>query len=217
MPAGYYVSVLYPIQDRAISVFRDTPFYLTGGTALSRGYFNHRYSDDLDYFLNYHSQFQRLAQEQIGRLGEQFAGVIDVDLRAEHFFRVFVGPERLKIEIINDVPAHAGAIVEHPFLGRIDSKENILSNKITAIVDRALPKDIVDAYFLLKDGVSLRDALTNADSKAAGIVPLYVAKILTEFDYGLLDQEIKWIVPVPAGIIRSFMTSIAHAVVKGTL
>ena len=42
MPAEYYVNVLYPLQDRAISVFRNTPFYLSGGTALSRGYFNHR-------------------------------------------------------------------------------------------------------------------------------------------------------------------------------
>jgi len=35
-----------------------TPFYLTGGTALSRGYFNHRYSDDLDLFVNNHKDKQ---------------------------------------------------------------------------------------------------------------------------------------------------------------
>ncbi|MFH1146292.1 MAG: nucleotidyl transferase AbiEii/AbiGii toxin family protein [Pseudomonadota bacterium] len=28
------------------------PFYLTGGTALSRHYFAHRYSDNLDLFVN---------------------------------------------------------------------------------------------------------------------------------------------------------------------
>ncbi len=29
----------------------ETPFYLTGGTALSRHYFNHRYSDDIVLFV----------------------------------------------------------------------------------------------------------------------------------------------------------------------
>ena len=29
-----------------------TDFFLTGGTALSRAYYNHRYSDDLDFFVN---------------------------------------------------------------------------------------------------------------------------------------------------------------------
>ncbi len=30
----------------------DLPFYLTGGTVLSRHFFQHRYSDDLNYFVN---------------------------------------------------------------------------------------------------------------------------------------------------------------------
>ncbi|WP_413884945.1 nucleotidyl transferase AbiEii/AbiGii toxin family protein [Candidatus Desulfatibia sp.] len=30
----------------------NTPFYLTGGTVLSRCYFHHRYSEDLDFFVN---------------------------------------------------------------------------------------------------------------------------------------------------------------------
>lgn len=34
-----------------------THFYLTGGTALSRYYLNHRYSDDLDLFLNRDSNY----------------------------------------------------------------------------------------------------------------------------------------------------------------
>jgi len=44
--------------------------------------------------------------------------------------------------MINDVPSHIGALVEHPVIGLIDSKENILANKLTAVIDRTLPKDI---------------------------------------------------------------------------
>jgi len=46
----YYRESLYPFQDGVLNIVKKsgTPFYLTGGTALSRGYFNHRYSDDLE-------------------------------------------------------------------------------------------------------------------------------------------------------------------------
>lgn len=35
----------------------DTEFYLTGGTAASRGYLHHRFSDDLDFFVNDDKRF----------------------------------------------------------------------------------------------------------------------------------------------------------------
>lgn len=108
-------------------------------------------------------------------------------------------------------------MVEHPQFGLIDSKENILTNKITAAIDRIMPKDIVDIYFLLKDGVSLKQALINIHSKAAGIAPLYVAKIIAEFDYSLLDTEIKWAEPVDLRIIKEFLCDISLRLVKGTL
>ena len=214
MPAEHYDKILYPLQDKVIAFFKDTPFYLTGGTALSRGYFQHRYSDDLDYFVNDHPDFIRLADRQIAKLNAAFKD-IHVALRSDNFVRLFVSPVQMKIELINDVPSHIGALVVHPVLGIIDSKENILANKITALVDRGLPKDIVDLYVLLKDGLSVKKALLDAGSKAAGISPLLVAKILAEFDYSLLDTEIKWTTPVPSSIIRDYLTDTAKKIVEG--
>ena len=54
MPEAYYQDRLYPFQDEALSIVRaaDVDFYLTGGTALSRCYLNHRYSYDLELFVN---------------------------------------------------------------------------------------------------------------------------------------------------------------------
>ncbi|MBI5050865.1 MAG: nucleotidyl transferase AbiEii/AbiGii toxin family protein, partial [Nitrospirae bacterium] len=68
MPAEYYSKILYPLQDKVFPAVIDSPFYLTGGTALSRGYYNHRYSDDLDYFVNDHSDFHRISEKQIEKL-----------------------------------------------------------------------------------------------------------------------------------------------------
>ena len=216
MPAEYYNNILYPLQDKAFPLFNSTPFYLTGGTALSRGYFNHRYSDDLDYFVNDHPDFLRISERQIEKLETLFTE-IKVALKDINFCRVFVAEEKLKIEMVNDVPSHIGKLANHPVLGLIDSKENILANKLTAVVDRTLPKDIVDMYFLLKDGLSIKNALTDAESKAAGVSPLLIAKILAEFDYPIIDNEIKWTVPVSSETIRSYMSNISLSIVEGRL
>lgn len=216
MHAEYYNKVLYPLQDRAIVAFKDSPFYLTGGTTLSRGYYNHRFSDDLDYFVNYLSDFQMLAEIQIEKLQNIFHDV-EVDYKGDYFYRIFVAERQLKIEFVNDVPSHIGAKVSHPVLGIIDSKENILANKISAVVDRSMPKDMADIYFLLRDGLSLKKALLDVDSKAAGIAPLLVAKRLAEYDYSLLDTEVKWVNPVASSAIKQYLSDIALCIVKGTL
>ena len=62
MLSDYYEDRLYPLQDKVLKRIdqSDTPFYLTGGTALTRFYLNHRYSDDLDLFQNDSVTFQVL-------------------------------------------------------------------------------------------------------------------------------------------------------------
>lgn len=66
----FYIDSLYPSQNRILKIINafSNPFYLTGGTALSRGYLNHRYSDDLDFFANDIKDFQRLAAEAIASI-----------------------------------------------------------------------------------------------------------------------------------------------------
>lgn len=60
MNKSFYFEVPYPLQDEVLKVVSriDTGFYLTGGTAASRGYLNHRFSDDLDFFTNDSPEFQ---------------------------------------------------------------------------------------------------------------------------------------------------------------
>jgi len=215
MSAEYYNKILYPLQDRVLKIFADTPFYLTGGTALSRGYYQHRYSDDLDFFVNDHPEFERLVARIIATLRRQLEPA-EVVIREPMYCRLFVGIEQLKIEMINDVPSHIGDIVNHSTLGRLDSPENILANKITALVDRAHPKDVADIFFLLRDGLSLRQALLDADSKAAGITPLLVARILDEFPYQQLSA-VNWIAPIDPVEIKSRLQAVALTIAEGDL
>ncbi len=61
MQKAYYLDKLYPFQDKILKVVETLglDFYLTGGTALGRCYLQHRYSDDLDFFVNNHNEFKK--------------------------------------------------------------------------------------------------------------------------------------------------------------
>ena len=139
---------------------------------------------------------------------------VDIVIREASFCRVFIGTDQLNVEMINDVPSQIGAIVVHPEHGKLDSRENILANKVTALVDRAHPKDVVDIYYLLREGLSLKQALPDAASKAAGITPLLVACILGEFPYERLDS-VNWMSPVESATIQVFLTEVAQCLIEG--
>lgn len=209
-PSSHH-NILYPFQDEVLRVIStiDTEFYLTGGTAASRVYLQHRFSDDLDLFVNDNDAFPLWADRIIQALNQQNGWQVSVELRDLRFVRLTVIRDAfpLKIEMINDVPAHIGAITVHPTFGRIDSAENILANKITAVVSREEPKDLADIWgFCTKMGLSLSETLDDADSKAAGIFPADVARILlstTKADW----QLIRWMSEPP---VEEFLAGI-HA------
>jgi hypothetical protein len=202
MNTSFFVDKLYPLQDEVLPVISraKTGFYLSGGTAASRGYLFHRFSEDLDLFVNDDPQFSLWAEQVLERLRDVPAWQLHLLQKEERFVRCEIRVEdvAMRIEMVNDVPAHVGNIVEHAIFGRLDSPENILANKITALVDREEPKDLADVWgFCTKMGLSLGAAIEDARSKAAGIFPADLARVLcsaTEKDW----QVIRWIQAPPA-------------------
>ena len=182
---SFYFDRLYPLQDEVLGVLRriETGFYLTGGTAASRGYLHHRFSDDLDLFTNDDRRFGLWADRLATALASRAGWTVEITLREERFVRISL--ERagipLKLELVNDVPAHVGTVTDHPVLFRLDSAENILANKLTALVDREEPKDLADVWgFCCTLGLSLEGALVGAQSKAAGLFAPDVARFLLQ-------------------------------------
>jgi Nucleotidyl transferase AbiEii toxin, Type IV TA system len=197
----FYFDVLYPFQDRILAVLRgiETGFYLTGGTAASRGYLQHRFSDDLDFFVNDDKRFDLWVDRVIEAISGSQAGRLRVLQRDERYVRLELEePTSMKLEFVNDVPAHVGEIHLHPILGRLDSAENILANKLTALAGRSEPKDLADVWgFSCRHGLPLAAALEAAHSKAAGLFPADLARALlsaTKDDWTL----IRWIEAPPA-------------------
>ncbi len=194
---SYFYDRLYPLQDRVLALIHslETGLYLSGGTAASRGYLNHRFSDDLDLFADDDKSFGLWAERVIQAILSAKIGELIVGLREERFFRLTLTQESaaLKIEMINDVPSRVGVIKDHPILGRLDSAENILANKITALLDREEPKDLADIWgFCHLKGLSLEEAIFGAQGKAAGVFPADLARLLCSAT--ITDWEaVRWI------------------------
>src|SRR3990172_2830198 len=201
MSKEYYYNMLYPVQDKVLIIIStlETGFYLSGGTASSRGYLHHRFSDDLDLFVNDNNNFGLWSDRVINALSGVGNWRVDVMLRDDRFTRVALieGVVLLKIEMINDVPSHIGRIRKHEILGMLDSPENILANKVTAIIDRQEPKDMADIFgFFFNIWLPLSAAITDAHSKAAGIFPPDLARILCSA--AKEDWEVvRWAEPPP--------------------
>jgi predicted nucleotidyltransferase component of viral defense system len=72
----------------------DYDFYLTGGTALSRFYLNHRYSDDLDFFVHQKSDFLDDVKKIIARLKKQFK--LETRVMTADFAQIFIHTKEIE-------------------------------------------------------------------------------------------------------------------------
>ena len=70
--SDYYEKKLYPLQDGVLKCVEEcrTDFFLTGGTALSRAYYGHRYSDDLSFFVCADENFKSEVESVLKALAE---------------------------------------------------------------------------------------------------------------------------------------------------
>lgn len=138
---------LYNLQDRVLEVVKEleNDFYLTGGTALHRFYYDARYSDDLDFFVTNGVTFNEDVTEVIQVLKEKDLKVIQ-QVGSRDFYRVYVD-DLLQIDFVNDrVYRYKKSNIINGI--KIDNKLNILTNKINTIVSRDEEKDIFDLFCL---------------------------------------------------------------------
>ncbi len=138
---------LYHLQDEVLDiVFQvENEFYLTGGTCLSRFYQEKRYSDDLDFFTNCSARFS-FAVKNI-KIALQKKYKINIEVESKDFVRFRID-ELLQVDFVNDICARYGNVIVLDNGYAIDNIENILSNKLTAVIGRDNAKDIFDIYLI---------------------------------------------------------------------
>jgi hypothetical protein len=224
-PDNYYTKSLYPFQDGVLNIVKKSglPFYLTGGTALSRGYFNHRYSDDLDFFINDSPEYALLVSRFIDALEKGgLDSILRIDKkkvrRSQHFTQIIVysdnGDIQLKIDLVNDIPYHVGDVIMHRQLGRIDNWRNILSNKLAALY-RYEPKDIADIWVVSRNKrFPWKMILDQAKEKDAGLDPLAIVEIFKTFPNEKMNV-IKWVARPDEQMFLSDLSTIGDDIFKG--
>jgi len=186
LSSQYYEESLYPLQDGVLNILSQsgTDFFLTGGTALSRAYYNHRYSDDLDFFVNQSQTYDEQLDKVFALLREAgFVWNTETEYtRARNFTTVKVQKDSdalLKLDFVNDSVPLYGEITKTDLFYRTDSTRNILSNKLSAIFRYAV-KDIADIREIaLHETVDWPTIIQEARQKEAGLELTYVSEILT--------------------------------------
>jgi hypothetical protein len=185
--ADFYLRVLYPLQDRVLqqaAVYGEN-LYLTGGTALARIFFHHRYSDDLDFFTTT-GDLKRIAADLIGRL--QAIGLeVEVAQLDVYFARLFVveAGHALKLDFVRE-PNLIGALQPGLAGGYVNTLEDIGANKVTAFEDRAEIKDIVDLYYITRT-LPLDQLFVLAEQKR---VPIAYATLLSIHTVGISGRAL---------------------------
>lgn len=195
MSVKIYSQKIYPLQNKILKLIENlqSPFYLTGGTALSRVYLNHRYSEYLDLFLNASKTFKK-DMENILSAFRKDSITFEIANTADHFLRLFLKDDdiELKIDFVNDVEFHHGDIVTSEIYYRVDNPLNILSNKICAL-SRMDIKDVVDLCFLCRQyKFNWYEMIADAKMKDTWVNEVDVSRIITEFSVDTV-KKLYWI------------------------
>jgi len=123
-------------------------FFLTGGTALSVFYPHHRISDDLDLFAKDFTDLSEIGFWIKSRWPNESVTIKEASQVVS--FLVGEGKVDLVIDRLSTDEQRSSHLFEtgrHLF---IDTINNIVSNKLCAVVSRTEPKDYIDLFMILK-------------------------------------------------------------------
>ena len=185
---------LYQTQDKILLALKPvlSSFYLTGDTALGRFYLNHRFSEDLDFFLNKSNTFRSSVKNIEKVLVNKFSLLKHESIVYDDFVRYYIEDEEmvLKIEFVNDI-AYRCVVPNIYQYGFIDIPFNLLTNKLTAIVGHDEPKDVFDIYSLAQHYMfNWLEVFDEAKNKAI-INEIDVEKRINSFP-AVLFQKVDW-------------------------
>ncbi len=203
----YYHKVLYPLQDQVFAIARvyEQNLYLTGGTALARFHFQHRLSEDLDFFTTT-DDLKLIANDLRLRLIE--AGhTVEVEKLDLYFARLYIIQPNatLKIEFAKEF--NLVDPLQQTEVGiYLNSLEDIGANKITAFEDRAAIKDIIDLYYITQQ-LPFERLFALADRKR---VPIAYEELLALNTIGITGQALLT-KAIPEEGLRAFVAELVAA------
>ena len=176
-------SKLTTLQGEILDAFfqRERGFFLTGGAALAGFHLGHRMTDDLDLFTCQELAFER-GRYVLADVASAIGGELHVRQDAPGFKRLVLTrrDEGVVVDLVKDTShqLHANKLERDHIV--IDPADEILANKLTALVGRAEERDLIDVMFLERAGYSVEAALPVALEKDGGCTPATLAWLLSE-------------------------------------
>lgn len=218
---NFYEMNLYPLQNGILKAIEklSLPFYLTGGTALSRFYLQHRFSDDLDFFINEDPNFSTYTAAVISELTKMEDININKNnlIATPNYVSINITKDNipLKIDFVNDIPVHFGDFRSYPLFNKVDSIVNILTNKITALIGRNEIKDVVDVWAIATNySFDWKTILDLASQKEACIDTDYICGALNSASSTEITENICWSKTIDGNKIKSDLSKISNDIVK---
>jgi hypothetical protein len=155
-----------------------TPFHLAGGAALAGVHLHHRLSRDADLFFH-DRQAHREAVALLHDVAFEAGVTIRVVRDAGTFVRgVLTGVDgEMDIDLVFDAVADVGGPDSVEGV-QVESLADLRANKLTCVLSRSEPRDLVDLLFLDRAGYPPEKDLTLALAKDGSIDPGVLAWLL---------------------------------------
>ena len=157
-------------------------FFLTGGTALSAFYLQHRYSEDLDLFTLDGDAFDRVPLYVADTAVRATASVASLQTAPQfHRYKISRKEESVIVDFVREVVPQVSVEKNRFDDIVVDTLDDIAANKVCTVVSRAEVKDYIDLYFLARAGYPLENYIEAAQRKDAGVSQATLAFLLSEF------------------------------------
>jgi len=169
------LEILTNLQKKILLLYSEIPdreaFYLTGGTALSAFFLEHRRSNDLDFFTDVEELVMPFAQrleESLKKEGLKverlrgFRSFMELSVSSENDSTVihFALDSPFRFEQPSDIKEIPGV--------KIDSLIDMATNKLLALFGRAELRDFLDIYFLVRDHYTKDELIEKSARKDPG-------------------------------------------------
>ncbi len=161
---------------------REKRFYLSGGAALAGFHLGHRQTHDLDLFTA--ADVLEDGEQALAATAEELGATVERIQTSPDFRRRVIrrGEDAVVVDLVRDRAPQGSAPKQIFGEVRVDPPQEILANKLCALLSRSELRDLFDVRALEQAGFRVEDAWPLAQAKDAGLTPAQLAWVLSRID-----------------------------------